>query len=91
MRREGSDAHDRRGASIRNLLTFVSILHSSACFKASHFFFRFAYAIQQRRLRLLCSEDLLLEVYDRPLRMAASLMSFKALAISNMVLKALAL
>jgi hypothetical protein len=34
-------------------------------FKASHLFFKGAYALQQRRLRLLCGDDFFLKVYDR--------------------------
>jgi hypothetical protein len=34
-------------------------------FKASHFFFKLSYALNQRRLRLLCGEDLFLKFYDR--------------------------
>jgi hypothetical protein len=68
---------------------FVFILLSIPLFKASHFLFKRAYALQSRKLRLLCGEDLFLECYDRPLRMAASLMSFSPFAISSMALNAL--
>ena len=43
----------------------VILLLSIPCFKASHFFFKLAYTLQQRRLRLLCSEDFFLQFYDR--------------------------
>jgi hypothetical protein len=34
-------------------------------FEASHFFFKLAYPLNQRHLRLLCGEDFFLEFYDR--------------------------
>ena len=47
-------------------LKFISLLFSIPSFKASNFFFKKAYALQQRRLRNLCSEDFFLQFYDRP-------------------------
>jgi len=44
----------------------VPLLLSFPCFKASHFFFKIAYALNQRKLRLLCGEDFFLKVYDSP-------------------------
>lgn len=46
---------------------FVSLLLSFPCFKISHFFFKRAYAFNQRRLRFLCGKDLALQVNDRPI------------------------
>jgi hypothetical protein len=43
----------------------VSLLLAFPCFKISHLFFKFAYSLQQRRLRLLCGEDFFLKFYDR--------------------------
>ncbi len=50
---------------VPNLLKYVALLVSFPCFEISHFFFKLAYAAQQRRLRLLSSEDFFLEFYDR--------------------------
>lgn len=46
-------------------LIFLSL--SVPCFKMSHFFFKLAYFVNQRRLLLLCGEDLFLKVYDCPI------------------------
>src|SRR2546430_498482 len=43
----------------------VPLLLSFPCFKASHFFFKLAYALNQRRLRRLCGEEFFLQFYDR--------------------------
>jgi hypothetical protein len=43
---------------------FIFLLLSIPCFKASHFFFKLAYAINQRRLRRLCSEEFFLKFYN---------------------------
>lgn len=43
---------------------FIALLVSFPCFKASHFFFKAAYLLQQRRLRGLCSEDFFLKFYN---------------------------
>ena len=42
-----------------------SLLLSIPFFKASHFFFKFTYTINQRRLRLLRGQDFFLKFYDR--------------------------
>ena len=47
------------------ILHLVAVLLSFPCFKASHFFFKLTYALQQRRLRLACREDFFLKFYDR--------------------------
>jgi len=44
----------------------VALLICVPCFQTSHFFFKIAYLINQRRLRRLCGENLFLEFYDRP-------------------------
>lgn len=44
---------------------FVSLFLCVPCFKASHFFFKLAYALNQRYLLFLGGEDLSLKVYDR--------------------------
>jgi hypothetical protein len=54
-----------RWAATHRGLQFIALLLNIPCFKASHFFFKVAYAIQQRRLRLACGEDLFLKFYDR--------------------------
>lgn len=46
------------------LTQFIALLLSFPCFKASHFFFKIVYALQQRRLRNLCPEDFFLQFYD---------------------------
>src|SRR5579863_5807890 len=46
-------------------LQLIFILLSIPFFKASHFFFKLAYSIQQLRLRLACREDFFLKFYDR--------------------------
>jgi len=43
----------------------VALFLSFPCFEISHFFFKFAYALQERRLRLACGEDFFLKFYDR--------------------------
>lgn len=47
------------------ILKLVALLLSIPCFKASHFCFKFVYALNQRRLRRLCSEDFFLKFYNR--------------------------
>jgi len=54
------------------------------CFKASHFFFKLAYALNQRR-RSVVRRGFLFEFYDRPARVATSCASCNLL-ISIMVL-----
>jgi hypothetical protein len=44
---------------------FVALLVSFPIFQASHFFFKIAYRINQRRLRLLRGEDFFLKFYNR--------------------------
>jgi hypothetical protein len=69
MRRFGR-AHARLQFIEKNarwqFLQFVALLCTFPCFKASHFFFKLAYALNQRRLRLLCGENFFLKFYDRP-------------------------
>jgi len=48
-----------------DILKFISLLLCFPCFEASHACFKLAYRLNQRRLRLLCGEDLFLKVYDR--------------------------
>ena len=48
-----------------NLGKLIPLLLSFPCFEVSHFFFKLAYALNQRRLRRLCGEDLFLKLYDR--------------------------
>ena len=43
----------------------IPLLLSFPLFKASHFFFKVVYALNQRRLRLLCGEDAFLKFYNR--------------------------
>src|SRR5205085_112917 len=43
----------------------IPLLFCVPCFKASHFFFKLAYALQQRLLRVACSEEFFLQFYDR--------------------------
>ncbi len=54
-----------RCAATNQLLQFIALLLSIPCFKTSHFCFKLAYSIQQRRLRLACSEDFFLKFYHR--------------------------
>ena len=44
------------------VLKFIALLLSVPCFKASHFFFKGAYLLQQRRIRLLGGDDLPLQI-----------------------------
>jgi hypothetical protein len=46
-------------------LKFITLLLSFPCFEVSHFFFKLAYAMQQRRLCFACGEDLFLKFYNR--------------------------
>jgi hypothetical protein len=57
LRRIGDDAGSQ-------LIKFIALLLCIPCFKASHFFFKIAYSLNQRRLRRLCSEDFFLKFYD---------------------------
>ncbi len=50
-----------------DVLKLVFLLLSIPCFKASHFFFKLAYAVQQSQLRLVCRKDFFLKFYDRPI------------------------
>src|ERR1019366_1790906 len=45
------------------VLQFVALLICIPCFQCSHFFFKLAYVLNQRRLLRLCGEDFPLEVY----------------------------
>lgn len=47
------------------VLKIIALLLSFPCFKASHFFFKIVYSLNQRRLRSLCGEDVFLKFYDR--------------------------
>jgi hypothetical protein len=47
------------------ILKRIALLFSFPGFKSSHLFFEFAYALDQRSLRLLSSEDFFLKFYDR--------------------------
>ena len=42
----------------------VALLFCIPCFQASHFFFKAAYALQQRRLRMLCGKEFFAEFYS---------------------------
>src|SRR3990167_7569400 len=46
------------------ILKLVALFLSFPCFKCSHFCFKLVYALNQRRLRGLASEDFFLEFYD---------------------------
>ncbi len=50
-----------------HFLKFIALFLCFPCFKASHFFFKLAYSLQQRRLMLACGEDFFLKFYDRPI------------------------
>lgn len=50
-----------------DFLKFVALLLALPCFKASNFLFQLAYAAQQRRLRLLGRESVLLGGEDHSL------------------------
>lgn len=47
-----------------NALQLIFVLLSFPCFKLSHLFFKLAYAVNHRKLRRLCSEDLFLNFYN---------------------------
>ncbi len=51
--------------SVSDAGKFIALLLSIPCFKASHFFFKIAYSLQQHKLLRLCREDFPLEVYSR--------------------------
>ncbi len=53
-----------RGA-VPDLGKFVALFLCVPCFKASHFFFKLAYALNHSHLLCLCGEDFFLEFYDR--------------------------
>jgi hypothetical protein len=66
-------------------------LHLAAlCFEGSYLFFKLVHSLNQRKLRLLCGENFFLQFYDRTVANVASLMSFRAFAISKAVFSALA-
>lgn len=46
------------------VVKFVAILLTFPVFEVSHFFFKLAYSCNQRRLRLMCGEDMFLKLYD---------------------------
>jgi hypothetical protein len=52
--------------SMPEFFQFISILLGIPCFKASHFFFKLTYSIQQRFLRLSCSDEFFFKFYNRP-------------------------
>lgn len=66
-----SSAHGffyRIGADARgDFLKFIAFSVCLPLFKLSHLFFKIAYTLNQRRLRLLGGEDFFLKVYDRPI------------------------
>jgi hypothetical protein len=73
------------------VLKLVALHLAALCFKCSHLFFKFVYALNQRKLRLLCGEDFFSwSSITAAFRMVASLMSLRAFAISKAVLRALA-
>lgn len=51
-------------APLSKLSKFVILLLTFPCFEASHFCFKRAYLLQQRRLRLLSSQNAFLKFYD---------------------------
>src|SRR5947209_4973919 len=46
------------------VLKLIILLFTFPCFKASHFFFKLAHALQTHRLRIACGEDFFLKFYD---------------------------
>ncbi len=54
-----------RECPVPDIFTLIAGLLSIPCFEVSHFFFKIAYMLNQRRLMLLCSKDFFLEFYDR--------------------------
>lgn len=52
---------DRSPSKILHLIAFAFCI---PVFKCSHFFFKIAYMLNQRKLRLLCGENFPLEVYN---------------------------
>ena len=57
---------NRKGNEARSqFCQLVALLVCFPIFQASHFFFKVAYLLNQRRLRLLCREDFFLQFYDR--------------------------
>ena len=69
---------------------FVTLFLSFPFFKISHFFFKRAYALNQRKIVPLVRKGFLLKVYDRPVA-SGRVVGYLAepSAISNMVLKVL--
>ena len=51
--------------SSSKVLQFVALLLSFPFFHLSHFCFKLAYALNQRRMRRICGEDFFLKFYDR--------------------------
>ena len=54
----------------------VALLLSVPCFRASHFFFKLAYALNQRHLLRLCGKDFFVEFYDHRLRTTLALIEY---------------
>src|ERR1700733_8795366 len=50
-----------RSEGVHLIITLLTL----PLFKISHLFFKLAYALQERRLRIACSEDFFLKFYDR--------------------------
>ena len=48
--------------SVAHCFQLVALLLSIPCFKASHFFFKIVYSLQQRRLRELGGEGFVLAI-----------------------------
>ena len=69
-----------------NVGKLIPLLISFPIAKVSYFVFKLTYTIQQRPLRLTCSEDFFSNLSTAMLRAAASLMSFNPFAISRAVL-----
>src|SRR5580704_1427428 len=53
--------------ALPKVLKFIALLICAPCFKVSHFYFKCAFGLQQRRLRRLCDEDFFLKFYDCPI------------------------
>src|SRR5438876_441930 len=70
---------DVREQSSIQVYKLIALLLSFPCFKASHFFFKLAYALQQHRLLLTSGEDFFLKFYSHRVARGGIVQVFQSL------------